>query len=216
MSKRVRILVLEGPISVGLGVTLQQDGWYARTAATPQQLINESDEADLLILDTRHSDLTLSFYRQLEQSVTLPVLMVAPEASDKFTVALLRSPSDRNELYEKINDLLANRQEHILYAGDLEIDSKAHRVSRAGKRINLSPTEFQLLLYLRRRAEEAVTFEQMLVDLWDYEPGTGDPKLVTSTVRHLRRKLVNDADQLDYIVSVRGVGYRLRKGLSLN
>ncbi|MFD8914629.1 response regulator transcription factor [Streptomyces sp. NPDC059575] len=90
---------------------------------------------------------------------------------------------------------------------DLVLDEDAHDVHRAGRRVHLSPTEFNLLRYLMVNAERVVSKAQILDRVWNYEFG-GDGRIVESYISYLRRKI--DSMEPPLIHTVRGVGYSLR------
>ena len=86
----------------------------------------------------------------------------------------------------------------------LLIDVPAHRVSRDGTPVHLTPTEFKLLAMLIERRGRVQTRDRLLVDVWGYE-GDVDTRTVDTHVRRLREKLGKVAD---WIETIRGVGYR--------
>ena len=91
---------------------------------------------------------------------------------------------------------------------DLLVDLRARRVLRAGAEIPLTAREFDLLVFLPRRAGHVVSKRQILAGVWD-DDFDGDPNVVEVYVARLRRKLGGSADVLE---TVRGAGYRLRPG----
>ncbi|MFL6142837.1 MAG: response regulator transcription factor [Labedaea sp.] len=95
----------------------------------------------------------------------------------------------------------------LLSYADLVLDEDAHQVSRAGRPVQLSPTEFNLLRYLLVNAEKVVSKAQILDRVWHYDFG-GDGRIVESYISYLRRKIDSGAAPL--IHTVRGVGYSLR------
>jgi two-component system OmpR family response regulator len=95
----------------------------------------------------------------------------------------------------------------LLSYADLVLDEDAHQVSRAGRPVRLSPTEFNLLRYLMVNAEKVVSKAQILDRVWHYDFG-GDGRIVESYISYLRRKI--DAEGAPLIHTVRGVGYSLR------
>lgn len=90
---------------------------------------------------------------------------------------------------------------------DLELNDDTHEVTRAGKLIELSPTEFNLLRYLMLNAEVVLSKAKILDNVWHYDFG-GDGNVVESYISYLRRKI--DTDDIPLIHTVRGVGYVLR------
>ena len=95
----------------------------------------------------------------------------------------------------------------LLRYADLELDEDAHEVRRAGRLVDLSPTEFNLLRYLLINAGRVVSKAQILDRVWKYDFG-GDGRIVESYVYYLRRKI--DRSDPPLIHTVRGVGYALR------
>lgn len=95
-----------------------------------------------------------------------------------------------------------------LKVADLEMDLIARTVTRAGRRIDLKPREFQLLEYLMRHAGQVVTRTMLLENVWDFhfDPGTN---IVDTHVSRLRAKVDRGFDN-ELIHTVRGVGYCLR------
>jgi two-component system OmpR family response regulator len=94
-----------------------------------------------------------------------------------------------------------------LRAADLELDTESHEVWRAGRRIQLSPTEFKLLRYLMTNAGRVLSKSQILDYVWNYD-FRGDSSIVESYVSYLRRKV--DAVEPRLIHTIRSVGYVLR------
>ncbi|HET9138045.1 response regulator transcription factor [Actinophytocola sp.] len=95
----------------------------------------------------------------------------------------------------------------LLSYADLMLDEDAHQVTRAGRPVALSPTEFNLLRYLMVNAEKVVSKAQILDRVWQYD-FSGDGRIVESYISYLRRKI--DTGRRPLIHTVRGVGYSLR------
>jgi DNA-binding response OmpR family regulator len=95
--------------------------------------------------------------------------------------------------------------------GDLALDAPAREVSVAGKRIELTRLEFDVLDVLSERPQAAFTRRQLVDRVWG---GTwfGDEHIVDVHIMRLRRKLGDDAAHPRYVLSVRGVGYRMGTG----
>ena len=91
--------------------------------------------------------------------------------------------------------------------GDLVLDDDAHEVRRAGKTIDLSPTEFKLLRFLMANAGRVQSKAQILDHVWQYD-FAGQQGIVESYVSFLRQKLEGSGPRL--LHTVRGVGYILR------
>ena len=96
-----------------------------------------------------------------------------------------------------------------MQVGELSIDLRARRVTRAGKRINLQPREFGVLEYLARNAGRVVSKTMIMERVWDYnfDPQTN---VVESRICRLREKIDKGFDA-PLIHTVRGMGYVLRE-----
>ncbi|MEZ2122931.1 response regulator transcription factor [Corynebacterium sp. CCM 9204] len=90
---------------------------------------------------------------------------------------------------------------------DLTLNDDTHEVTKAGRIIDLSPTEFNLLRYLMLNAEVVLSKAKILDNVWHYDFG-GDGNVVESYISYLRRKIDTEAPRL--IHTIRGVGYVLR------
>ena len=98
-------------------------------------------------------------------------------------------------------------KDRVLRVSDLELDHDAHRVTKAGSVVALSPTEYKLLHYLLVNTGRVVTRAQILDHVWEYD-FDGDASVVETFMSYLRRKV--DQSEPKLIHTVRGVGYCLR------
>jgi two-component system, OmpR family, response regulator len=90
---------------------------------------------------------------------------------------------------------------------DLELDDDTREVSRGGRHIELTDTEYRLLRYLMSNPRRVLTRAQLLDHVWSYDFG-GDARVLETYISYLRKKV--DADGPPLIHTVRGVGYSLR------
>ncbi|TEB09954.1 winged helix-turn-helix domain-containing protein [Pelotomaculum propionicicum] len=102
-------------------------------------------------------------------------------------------------------------EEKRIRVHDLLILPERHFVYRGKERIPLTASEYQVLLNLAQRPGMVFTREMLMDVLWLTDRNTGSPLTVNVHVRNLRAKLGDDPDNPRYIVSVRGVGYKLRE-----
>jgi two-component system, OmpR family, copper resistance phosphate regulon response regulator CusR len=123
----------------------------------------------------------------------------------------LIKPFHFSELLARVRSLLRRspeRREEIITVGDLEIDSRRHKVTRAGTILNLTPKEFSLLLYLASSAGDIVSRTEIVEQVWDINFDTGT-NVVDVMIRRLRAKL-DDPFETKMLHTIRGVGYVLR------
>ena len=102
------------------------------------------------------------------------------------------------------------REEDAIRAGELEMDPARRRVQVAGRRVELTYVEFELLRTLAARPGRVFSRQALLQALWggsDYR----EPRTIDVHVRHLREKLEADPADPTYILTVRGAGYRFRE-----
>ncbi|MFF7557224.1 response regulator transcription factor [Streptomyces olivaceus] len=121
-------------------------------------------------------------------------------------------PFNLEELILRIRAILRRVNGHKpdgrLVAGDLALDPDSHHVTRAGRTVQLSPTEFSLLRVLMEHAGQVLSKAQLLDLVWHYDFG-GDDSIVASYISYLRRKM--DTTEPRLIHTVRGSGYVLRR-----
>ena len=124
-------------------------------------------------------------------------------------------PFNGPELLARLRAALrrASADEHAgptIRVGTLEIDGAAFRATDGGRVLDLSATEFRLLLELARHPDRVLTRETLLERVWGYDY-LGDSRLVDMAINRLRTKLGDDPKEPRYITTVRGVGYRFAR-----
>ncbi len=102
------------------------------------------------------------------------------------------------------------KDEVVISIGDIMIDKDAYQVYGAGKPLELTLREYELVLFLAEHAGQVFTREELLNHVWDYEY-YGDARTVDVTVRRAREKIEPDQDNFQYILTKRGVGYYFAK-----
>jgi PAS domain S-box-containing protein len=103
----------------------------------------------------------------------------------------------------------APSQEVNIVVGDLTIDTEAFEMRKRGEVIDLTPTEFRLLVELATRPGSVLTREVLLKNVWGYD-FLGSASLINMAIRRLRGKIEDDPAHPTLIETVRGVGYKLR------
>ena len=225
-TQRVLVVDDEKSISELITTSLRFVGFDVRTAATGAEALRVAEEfkPHALILDVMLPDLDgFEVCRQLRESgqeVGVLFLTAKDSTDDKIKGLTLggddyvTKPFSLEELVARLRALLRRTgvivspldEEKIRFA-DLELNEATHEVRRAGKLIDLSPTEFTLLRYLMINAERVVSKSQILDHVWQYD-FRGDAGIVETYISYLRKKI--DVFQPPLIHTVRGVGYRLR------
>jgi two-component system copper resistance phosphate regulon response regulator CusR len=162
----------------------------------------------------------LSVCRQLRrEGAAVPILMLTARDSVEARIAGLDSgaddyltkPFDFGELLARLRAVVRRGSRPLLpeklHVGDLELDTRAHRVLRRGQEVALTAREYALLEYLARRAGEVVGRAEIAEHVWD-ESYDAFSNVIEVYVRRLRRKL-DDAGSPSLIRTRRGEGYAL-------
>lgn len=153
-----------------------------------------------------------------EQNIHTPVLLLTALGSVKDRTTGLDSGADDylvkpfalEELLARVRALLrrpAEQQGTVLTAGDLELDTVAYKVTRAGKEIPLTSKEYGLLEYLLRNQGRPLSKENIIAHVWDYDADIL-PNTVEVYIKYLRSKIDAPFDT-PLIKTVRGFGYKL-------
>ena len=223
-----RILIVDDESSISdlISTSLRFVGFDVRTAATGSEALTVAEEfkPHALILDVMLPDLDgFEVCRQIRnEGLNVGVLFLTAKDGMEDKVAgltiggddYMTKPFSLEELVARVRALLRRigvseietNDEKIRFA-DLELDEATHEVRRAGKLLEMSPTEFLLLRYLLINADRVVSKAQILDHVWQYD-FRGDAGIVETYISYLRKKI--DIFEPPLIHTVRGVGYRLR------
>jgi DNA-binding response OmpR family regulator len=221
MTARIAVIDDEPHIRDLLSLALGHAGYAVRSAADAAsglELVREW-EPDLVVLDVMMPKTSgIEMLPALRRASDAPVIVLSArgEVEDKVE-GLAHGADDYLSKPFAISELLARvdaklRRPHLEarptleYAG-LSVDLEQHVVERDGRRLDLSPLEYDLLVTLLRRPRRVFTREELLEAVWgDAEVGTG---AVERYISYLRGK-VDDGFERPLIQTVRGAGYTLR------
>jgi two-component system, OmpR family, response regulator len=199
---------------LGYDVTAAENG--------PDALRLARDRAfDLMVLDVMIPDIDgFEVVRRLRRDgCQLPVIFLTARDARADKVAglglggddYLTKPFGLDELAARIRTVLRRTRptsaDRLLTFDDIELDQSTYEVRRAGRRVELSPTEFRLLRYLMLNPGQVLTRNQILDHVWGNEDGVA-PTVVSTYVSYLRRKLTEHGP--DPIHTQRAFGYSLR------
>jgi two-component system OmpR family response regulator len=211
-----------------LSATLRFAGFEVSSAATAGAAVTAAvaEPPDLVLLDVMLPDMDgFEVVRRLREqhpggrAGPVPVLFLTARGrqADKITGLSLGAddyvtkPFDLEELIARIRAILRRTSDHpaeLLAVGTLALDAEGHQVTRSGRPVRVSPTEFRLLRYLMENAGHVVSKAQILDRVWSYDFG-GDVSIVDTYISYLRRKVDNEEPKL--IHTVHGVGYVMRE-----
>lgn len=220
-----KVLVVDDEENIAFVVetALQLQGYVTTSAATGADALRAvaSFNPDLVVLDVMLPDVDgFTVLRRLRDSGSkIPVLfLTAKDATEDRVHGLtiggddyMVKPFAVAELVARVKLSLSrssgSTEEQRFRCADLEMFDEAHRVTRAGDVISLSPTEYKLLRYLLMNGGRVLSRSQILDHVWDYD-FDGDSSVVDTFISYLRRKVDHVEPKL--IHTIRGVGYCLR------
>jgi DNA-binding response OmpR family regulator len=212
---RIRPLLMRSLGERGYAVTSEPTGMAGLSRAVDTR-------PDLVILDLGLPDVDGEQVLSMLRAVSDVPVIVASARSDE--PSLLRAldagaddyvvkPYSTAQLEARIRAVMrrtANQASRTtaLEVGGLRIDRPGRIATLEGEPLDLSPREFDLLVYLAERAGEVVTKRELLTEVWN-QPWGGSEKTIDVHLTWLRRKLGESASRPRYLVTVRGVGVRL-------
>jgi two-component system phosphate regulon response regulator PhoB len=211
---KLHILIVEDEAALVelLRYNFEQEGFRVSAAADGEEalVMIAEDPPDLIVLDWMLPHLSgLDVCRQVRrrpETRGIPVIMLTARGEEGDRIRGLDS-----ELIARARAVLrrarpALAEEKLAFA-DIVMDLAAHRVTRAGKRVHLGPTEFRLLRYLLEHPGRVFSREQLLDAVWGSDVYV-EPRTVDVHIRRLRRAL-NAGSGGDPIRTVRSAGYAL-------
>jgi DNA-binding response OmpR family regulator len=225
-----RILVIEDDPSIlrGLQLNLGMEGYMVRSASdgeTGLQLAR-SERPDLIVIDVMLPRMGgLEVVREIRKDdPDLPILVLSAKGQETDKVAGLQlgaddymvKPFGLKELLARIDALLRRRRakgepaasdKAVRRAGDIEVDLDARRASVAGRVLELTSREFDLLAFFVSHPDRVYSREQLMESVWGSRY-FGTARTVDNFVARLRAHIGDDADDPRHLETVRGIGYR--------
>ena len=226
-----RILLVDDEESIQtlLSYPLRKDGYEVVLAGDGGAALKRFDETsfDLVVLDVMMPVLDgLEVCRRLRARSTVPIIMLTAKSDEVDTIVGLELGADdyitkpfsvrefRSRVKAALRRAAITREEAAageepVTLHELHIDPSRRAVSVRGEDVRLTFVEFEILASLARRPGRVWTRDQLLTGVWG-DSSYRDPRTVDVHIRHLREKLEPDARRPQYLLTVRGVGYRFR------
>lgn len=222
-----KILIVEDEVKIArfIELELKYEGYDVVVAHNGREGLEKaiSENVDLIILDIMLPELSgIEVCRRVRLESDVPIIMLTAKDDVTDKVAGLDMGADDymtkpfaiEELLARIRVAL-NRKKKLqvqkmdkIEFGDLVINLSGHSVKYKDEDINLTKKEYELLEYLLKNRNIAITRKQLLNNVWDYDY-LGDTNVVDVYIRYLRQK-IDDRFGIHLISTVRGVGYIIR------
>ncbi|MBL1224420.1 response regulator transcription factor [Enterococcus sp. BWR-S5] len=233
--KHVLVVDDEPSILTLLKFNLEKDGYKVSTAehGTEAYELALDQSFDFIILDVMLPgmdglDITKALRRE---KVETPILILTAKddqvdkiigleigADDYLTkpfsprevLARMKAIFRRTEGSKKTVETTEPVEKAPLTIGDIHVDENNYEVFVRGEKIELTPKEFELLVYFMKRKDRVINRDTLLERIWQYD-FSGQSRIVDVHVSHLRDKIEKDPKRPAYLVTVRGFGYRFQE-----
>lgn len=234
MVKKILVVDDEQSIVTLLQYNLEQAGFSVLTASDGEEGLRLAslENPDLMVLDLMLPKLDgIEVCKRLrQQKVMVPILMLTAK-DDEFDKVLglelgaddyMTKPFSPREVVARVKAILRRMEiqapvkenketdEELIKLSGLEIFPERYEAYFESNLLELTPKEFELLLYLARYKGKVLTRDQLLSAVWNYD-FAGDTRIVDVHISHLREKIEHDTRKPLYIKTIRGLGYKLEE-----
>ncbi len=235
MSKKILVVDDEESIVTLIQYNLEQSGYTVITANDGEEGRDKAiqESPDLMILDLMLPKMDgIEVCKQLrQQKLMLPILMLTAK-DDEFDKVLglelgaddyMTKPFSPREVVARVKAILRRSQtvsdqveqtqdSHKDYkeVGELKVYPEQYEAYFQERLLELTPKEFELLLYLTENKGRVLTRDQLLSAVWNYD-FAGDTRIVDVHISHLREKIEANTKKPTYIKTIRGLGYKLEE-----
>jgi len=225
----LRLLIVDDEKSIRkfLNVSLTSYGYQVSEAITGKEALESvtTFRPDVIILDLGLPDMdgieVIENIRKYSQ-IPLVILSVRDEQQDKIAALdkgaddYLTKPFGIDELHARLRAVLRRairiEETPVFRIGKLKVDLARRIVLMDKNKVDLSPTEYDLLKNLVLNAGKVMTHKQILKNVWNMDPDgyEGSDHLLRVTISNLRNKLEPDPTRPEYIITEPAIGYRLK------
>lgn len=220
---KARVLVVDDDPALAemLTIVLRGEGFDTAVVRDGSKAVDAFRDVhpDLVLLDLMLPGVSgLDVCKEIRAESGIPIIMLTAKTDTVDVVLGLESGADDyvmkpfkpKELVARVRARLRRNDDEpaeMLSIADIDIDVPAHKVTRAGEQISLTPLEFDLLVALARKPRQVFTREVLLEQVWGYRH-PADTRLVNVHVQRLRAKVEKDPENPQVVLTVRGVGYK--------
>ena len=228
-----KILIIEDELSILklLSYNLEREGYKVDSSMDGQEGLDMAleNKYDMILLDLMLPNKDgMEICREIRQEkIETPIIMLTAKDSEIDKIIGLEIGADdyitkpfsprevvarmkavfRRYKQSATEDTIEDNEE-VVIVGEIEIYPEKYEVKVRGENLDLTPKEFDLLLYLARRTGRILSREQLLNAIWNYD-FAGETRIVDVHISHLREKIEVDTKKPEYIITARGFGYKL-------
>lgn len=234
MVKKVLVVDDEQSILTLLKYNLQQAGFVVITAIDGEEGMNKvlSENPDLIVLDLMLPKIDgIDVCKQLrQQRIQTPILMLTAKDDELDKILGLElgaddymtKPFSPREVIARVKAILRRTQfqgepasqvmegHDFITINKIKIYPEHYEAFLKDQLLELTPKEFELLLYLARNKGRVLSRDQLLSSVWNYD-FAGDTRIVDVHISHLREKIEENSKKPVYIKTIRGLGYKLEE-----
>ncbi|MBY8913187.1 response regulator transcription factor [Bacillus sp. YC2] len=234
MNKKILVVDDEQSIVTLLQYNLERSGYEVITASDGEEALEhaEKEKPDLIVLDVMLPKLDgIDVCKQLrQQKMMVPILMLTAK-DEEFDKVLglelgaddyMTKPFSPREVNARVKAILRRadisslphdrdgEKDGQIVIGELKILPDHYEAYFKSKQLELTPKEFELLLYLGKHKGRVLTRDLLLSAVWNYD-FAGDTRIVDVHISHLRDKIETNTKKPIYIKTIRGLGYKLEE-----
>ena len=228
MSRKVLVVDDEKLIVKGIRFNLEQDGMEVDCAYDGEEAVEKAKENkyDIILLDLMLPKMDgLEVCQQIREFSNVPIVMLTAKGEDMDKILgldygaddYITKPFNPLELiarvksaYRRYTKYNEKSEENIIYINGLEIDQDKHICRLYETQIELTPMEFDILLYLAQKRGNVVSSEELFEKVWK-EKYLENNNTVMVHIRRIREKLKENTKNPKFIKTVWGVGYKIEK-----
>lgn len=229
-----KVLVVEDELSIVklLQYNLEKEGYDVDVAMDGQEGLDMAKEGDyaIILLDLMlPSKDGMDICRELRQEkIETPVIMLTAKDSEIDKIVGLEigaddymtKPFSPREVLARMKAIFRRLQKQApikeeveekeleVNFGEITIYPEKYEVFVKGEKVDFTPKEFELLLYLAKNSNRILSREQLLLAVWDFD-FSGETRIVDVHISHLREKIEDNPKDPQYIKTARGFGYKL-------
>lgn len=233
--KKILVVDDESSIVTLIKYNLEQSGFAVETACDGEEALRQAEAVspDLIILDWMLPKFDgMEVCKDLRQRrITTPILMLTAK-DEEFDKVLglelgaddyMTKPFSPRELVARVKAILRRVQQSppepveeeieadsAIEVADLKLFPEKYEAYYKGTLLELTPKEFELLLFLAENKTRVLTRDQLLSAVWKYD-FVGDTRIVDVHISHLREKIEENTKKPQYIKTIRGLGYKLEE-----